>query len=76
MAVEGEKWKKDQASFLQDFLSNSPVFFFLPLSYTLFIFSSSLNFLPVLDNWILMVDLPDYRIILNCKASIQNIPSL
>lgn len=47
--------------------------FFLP-SYTLFIFFAP--FSAVLDNWILMVDLPDYRIILNCKASIENIPSL
>lgn len=29
-----------------------------------------------LDNWILMVDLPDYRLILDCKASIKNIPCL
>ena len=45
---------------------------------TFFLFTSPsllhflLHFLPVLNNWILMVKLPDYWLILNCKASIEN----
>ncbi|AWP00836.1 putative fibroblast growth factor 11 [Scophthalmus maximus] len=53
-----------------------PKAFSLP-SCSLSIFSSSLpRFLPALNNWILMVDLPDYRLILNCKALKENIHSL
>ena len=59
-----------------EFLLKSHVFHFLSPSCTLSILSSLLRFLPVLDNWILMVDLPDYRLMLNSKSSIENIHRL